>query len=671
MRKITALLLSLILMAGGLSACGPNNPASQPSSGSASQTTGSSSSGGGTTVKGEVSSDTPSPPASSTASGPASAPESSPPISSAPVSSAPEGPADPTYGVNVMDFSIPQPSGVYKTVDAAQFGLSTASSDNTRAFLAAAAYLTANPGTKLSIKKGVYYFDPGNRITLSKIRNCIIEGNGAEFIFTDGYYFNISQCDTLLIQNLTVDWDWEKGNRLASLIRVKSVSGKTVVFEFMETDDASYAVSTPWETLNQYDAVSLTPGCEGGVEYWGLASGVSNKTHLGGNLVSAQFNAGNVSHFQAGQVYLLRHYTYRSSVFYTGDNSKNISYKNIRIYAAYGSGFVAGGGASHMLFSGITIGLRPGTEKRYRISTTVDAFHIADTAGYFIMENCDVSFQGDDCLNVHDNIGVVESVSGKTITVACKATGNYNVGAELTFKNASTYVDYGVKAVVTAKNVGSGRVTLTLDREVNGLLKGAVVSDNSRNSSNYIVRNNYFHECRARGLLLGSSNGLVENNRFYKTQGAAILIPIDIADSWMEGTGVDNLLIRNNTFDTCNVNDWTALIEFVANNSGRSINGECFTKIAIVNNTMIDFPSRMLLVHGVRDVTVAGNTIKNPTAMKGNLRGVIEAEYFKNLTISDNTWHRSSHMADDVNEVQLTERNPDKTQITLKNNVLK
>lgn len=106
------------------------------------------------------------------------------------------------------------------------------------------------------------------------------------------------------------------------------------------------------------DAVSLTPGCEGGVEYWGLASGVSNKTHLGGNLVSAQFNAGNVSHFQAGQVYLLRHYTYRSSVFYTGDNSKNISYKNIRIYAAYGSGFVAGGGASHMLFSGITIPMK-------------------------------------------------------------------------------------------------------------------------------------------------------------------------------------------------------------------------------------------------------------------------------------------------------------------------
>ncbi len=122
-----------------------------------------------------------------------------------------------------MNFSISQPSGVNKTVDAAQFGMSPSSSDNSRAFLAAAAYLTANPGTKLSIKKGVYHFDPSNRIFLSKITNCIIDGNGSEFLFADGNYFDVYGCDTLLIQNLTIDWDWEEGGRLASLVRVKSV----------------------------------------------------------------------------------------------------------------------------------------------------------------------------------------------------------------------------------------------------------------------------------------------------------------------------------------------------------------------------------------------------------------------------------------------------------------
>lgn len=645
MKKILAFLIPFALIAGGLSACNPSTPGTTSFSGSSPFGSGTDGTGDGTS--------------------PYPSADPSPVVS-------PDASADPNYGVNVMNFSISQPSGVNKTVDAAQFGMSTSSSDNSRAFLAAAAYLTANPGTKLSIKKGVYHFDPSNRIFLGKITNCIIDGNGSEFLFANGNYFDLYGCDTLLIQNLTIDWDWEEGGRLASLVRVKSVSGKKVVFEFFETDDASYAVTTPWETLNEFDPKSLTPGCEGGVEYWGLASGASNKTHLGGNLVSADINAGDASHFASGQVYLLRHYTYRSSVFYTGYYSKNITYKNIHIYSAYGSGFVAGDGANHMLFSDITIGLRPGTENKYRISTTVDAFHIADTAGYFIMDNCDVSFQGDDCLNVHDNIGVVQSVSGNTVVVACQSTGNYNVGAQLTFKNASTYVAYDVRATVTDKTAGSGKVTLTLDQAMDNSLVGAVVSDDSRNSSHYIVRNCYFHECRARGLLLGSGNGLVENNRFFKTQGAAILIPIDIiSGSWMEGTGVDNLMIRNNTFETCNVNNWTPLIQFVANNNGKTINGECFTNIAIVNNTMIDFPSRLLLIHGVRNVTVAGNVIKNPTAMKGSLRGVIEAEYFKNLVITDNTWYKSAYMGSDVNEVQLTERNPDKSQVTLKNNVLK
>ncbi len=99
-----------------------------------------------------------------------------------------------------------------------------------------------------------------------------------------------------------------------------------------------------------------------------------------------------------------------------------------------------------MLFSGIAIGLHPGTEKRYWISTTVDAFHIADTADYFIMENCDVSFQGgNNCLNVHDNIGVVESVS-KTNKNPTAMKGNLRCNeAQLTGWNPD-------KAQITVKN---------------------------------------------------------------------------------------------------------------------------------------------------------------------------------------------------------------------------
>ncbi|MCH5198824.1 MAG: hypothetical protein J1E34_07960 [Oscillospiraceae bacterium] len=582
-------------------------------------------------------------------------------------------PSDPNFGVEIADFSIEQPSNVNESVEASRFGMSASSYDNTEAFLSAAAYLSEHPGTKLTVEKGIYYFSPAERMTLSNISNCIIDGEGSEFIFSEGNYFNIYDCNTLLIQNLTIDWNWEKGSRLASLVRVKGVSGQTVTFEFTETDDASFALSTPWETLNQFDPESLTPGCAGGSEFHELSSGVSNLTHLGGNLISAEFNADRVkvSHFKEGQVYLLRHYTYKSSVFYTAQSSKNISYKNINIYSALGAGLTAGSGAHHILFSGITIGLRPGTEDKYRISTTVDAFHIADTAGYFIMENCDISFQGDDCLNVHDNVGVIKSVNGNTIVLTCRATGNFGEGAELTFKNPETYEKYDITAVVTDKNVDEYEITLTVDRELDDFVVGTVVSDNSRNSSNYIIRNCYFHENRARGLLLGSSNGLVENNRFYKTQAAAILIPVDIIfESWMEGTGVENLMIRNNTFDTCDVNNWTALIEFVTNLNGNRIKGECFKNIAVVDNEMIDFPSKLLQIRAVNSLTVSGNVIKNPSGTKSSRRGVIGAENFKNLVIADNIWYKSANMPKNVNKLLYTEKKPDKSEVASYNNVI-
>ena len=57
-------------------------------------------------------------------------------------------------------------------------------------------------------------------------------------------------------------------------------------------------------------------------------------------------------------------------------------------------------------------GLRPGAEDKYRISTTADGIHIANSNGYFRLDNCDLSFCGDDILNVHDDMFYIESIDG-------------------------------------------------------------------------------------------------------------------------------------------------------------------------------------------------------------------------------------------------------------------
>ena len=572
----------------------------------------------------------------------------------APSESNPTLSPDNSYGEETVDFSITQPKDANNIVNGDDFGFDTSAEDNTPAFLRAAEYPKENPGTVLLLEKGTYYFSPEQGVFLYQISDSIIDGNGSEFIFDVGNYFYILDCDTLLIRNITIDWDWNKGGALASLVRVKSVTGNTVVFEFSDVQDAAYAVDEPWETVNQFDPETFTPGCAGGKEVWELTSLIASKEHIGGNLISVCFNSGAASNFKAEQVYLLRHRTYCGSVFYTGYGSQNITYDNITIYGAYGAGFVSGTGAHHTLFSNITIGLRPETKYIHRISTTVDAFHIADTGGYFIMENCDISFQGDDALNVHDNVGTLLKAYGNTLAVSTKSPESFEEDCILAFKASSDFSDIELSARVKAIEKTDIQLILTLDREIGDIAAGTIVYNADHDSGHYIIRNNYFHENRARGLLLGSDNGLVENNRFYKTQGAAILIPVDICDSWTEGTGVENLVIRQNEFNTCNVNDWSAVVEFVANYNGSAIKGACFNKIVFCENTFIDFPSGALLVRSTVNSVFSSNIIKNASALGKNTdRGRMKAEYSGKLTFLNNKWISSPYMTEDINEIRV------------------
>ncbi len=97
-------------------------------------------------------------------------------------------------------------------------------------------------------------------------------------------------------------------------------------------------------------------------------------------------------------------------VFNTVEESSNITYNNISIYGACGMGYVFAYGSNHYQIINSYIGLRPGAEDKYRISTTADGIHITNTGGYFRIDNCDLSFCGDDILNVHSNMFHIESI---------------------------------------------------------------------------------------------------------------------------------------------------------------------------------------------------------------------------------------------------------------------
>ena len=280
------------------------------------------------------------------------------------------------------------------------------------------------------------------------------------------------------------------------------------------------------------------------------------------------------------------------------------------------------------------------------MSLTADAIHIVNTNGCFNISDCDISGMGDDCINVHDGLGYVSAVNGNTLTLIASAM-RLEAGDTLGFKNDKFENTDLTAKVVSVKNLDWITKEVVVEGLPETLSVGWTAYNTECNSGNYVIRNNYFHENRARGLLLQSSNGLCENNRFYKTMAQAIKVVMDIEPTlWQEGTGVDNLIIRNNTFEKCNYSDWGSVIEIGTNIAGKSAETAVFTNIEISSNSFKDIPSTLMRTDNVNGLVFSENTVDtgdffDNSSVQGSLWF---GEYCSNVKYTDNIFVNSGFM---------------------------
>lgn len=230
-----------------------------------------------------------------------------------------------------------------------------------------------------------------------------------------------------------------------------------------------------------------------------------------------------------GDTFIMRHHVYDGCVFNICGETANLTFDGIKIYGSYGSGYGVGDLANHYQIINSVIGIDPGDKTGAHVSLGADGIHIAGSGGYFYLAGCDISAQGDDALNVHDGIGYVYEVDGNKIKMYSTQT-RLNEGEALAFKDTH-FNELGFSATITsfsnADDSSTGKV-ITFNKDVSAAIQpGCIAYSTVTDSGNYIIRDNYFHENRARALLLQSDNGLCENNVFYKVQGQAIKIVID------------------------------------------------------------------------------------------------------------------------------------------------
>ena len=542
-------------------------------------------------------------------------------------------------GVNDSVFYIARPNEKScRSVNASDFGVSTAADDNYSAFCKAIEYCKANPNITLKVDGGKYYFRTDKAIMLDGLKNVLIDADGAQFIFENPNYFHIVNCNCIEIRGLGITWNLDV-SRLASLVNIRNASKESHSFELEFTELNEVSADIPIMAFTKYDPETLTPGTRQDFkenyvyQFPGSIKAVEKTEH---NVLKVTHD-GSLDNYTDGEVYLLRHHVYGGNAFNVY-NTSDITFSGIKLYAVAGMGWLIENRSEHFQLLGCVIGLDPEHDDN-RISTTADGVHIANTNGKFRISGCDFSFMGDDDVNVHDNIATVtDKLDEKTVEIYTNAN-NFAAGDTAIFSSKG-FDRLGFSAEVTSVE---GK-KLTFDKELpDYIVKDCIVSNGSIDSGNYVISGNYFHENRARGLLLQSNNGLCENNRFYKTMANPIKVIMDISSGlWLEGTGVNGLVIRNNSFVECNVVEWSAQISISTNIDGKSADSTLFYNITVENNSFDNFYGRLVDASNVSNLKICGNRVNNKDGSYEARRGrIIIRQSCSRVTINNNEYKAS------------------------------
>ncbi len=543
-----------------------------------------------------------------------------------------------------MEFTVEMPDQAgRKIISAADFGVDPASKDNTEALNAAIRFCGTMENTTLIVPKGVYHFDHEDPVLMEGLHHFCFDGKGSEFIFTNIGFFRLRNCDHILIRGVIADWDWEKF-RLASLMKIMSVSENGSFFDVEFPELESIKTDITFDNMNQYDNITLTPGTENGKEFWPGSLEIQ-KAENGDmpNHLRIFPKPGSFKGIQTGDIFLVRH-SHRRGFGFLASDCVHLTFQDVTMYSSTSGCFMISGISHHVRLDGCVIGLRPGSNRR--MSSDGDGVHVMQSKGYLIVENCDFSFMGDDDVNIHDTLGFIcEKEDKRTLLLENNLpgeTGDYLDIRRPDFSPVGTQIELAGR-----ETVGKGCRLIFREDLPDEVNESYLLLNQKFESSHYIIRNNYFHHNRARGLLLQCSHGLVEGNFFEGIQGAAIYVMMEtLRRLWYEGSGVDDLTVRNNRFVNCNRNDWTSAIDIMAIIPDIRSSFPIFTNIKFEFNLFEDFPSGAFFIRKARNITIRNNIFRNPTARKVNKqnRGLIYIEKSSEIDIADNTWESSPYV---------------------------
>ena len=566
-------------------------------------------------------------------------------------------------GAKEFSVDLPTPKNGL-VVSAADFGLNE-NVDNAAAIINKALEHCRKTGaSKLVIPRGTYKSFDGTQIIVQDFEDFTIDGQGSTIIINKNLRksgpstLSIARCKRTLLENLNFDWDWNS-NPLASVVEVVGGNDKYFDIKFLEYEDFPQK-DVRIGIFSAYDPKTKSVGIENGKT-------LAFNMFVGrGKPVETQWIASNIlriktkNPFEAGELYRLQHSYYEYGCVSMLSNT-HLTLRNFNIYSCSGHAFTVSGTQKYWHFDNVNI-VRPPNSERRAITTTADHLHIAQSQGYMKMENCEFSLGADDCINMHDCSIIMARESDETLlSVNTRNSYLYNEGEEIELRQ-DDFSPAGFTGKVIEKTLVDRErkiYRVRLDKPIPEM-KGVyfVLFSKKYDTRNMIVRNCYFHDNRARGVLILARDVTVENCRFFHNEMGAIKIETGFTgNSWCEGYGVENVVVRNCTFDTCNPSgsmtngyerDIYMGVYLFTDPSYRKTDYPILRDIMFENNTFKDTFGVVAVVTSVRNLIFRNNTFSNPTPRKNPLkyRGCFYVGWSRDVSIVNNKFVLSENISD-------------------------
>jgi Right handed beta helix region len=401
-------------------------------------------------------------------------------------------------------------------------------------------------------------------VRASDLQNTTIDGGGWQLIFSDPSPGKggivLTRASNIVIRDVDIAWRTEDfgqspispGERIYSRGKVVSCNADK---------GGAIDLQTATEATLDITAVSVWDD-QSGWPWESRWSGKPIERYLSSAEAAMQFRGGQGPCLGflkplSGNRILVRHKVYSANAFHCFE-CERIVVDGLSVRDAPGMGvYFANGGRGFLLRN---VSIKPACGNvcpRAYPSAAADGIHFAAVGGGIVIENSDIGWQGDDAVNITGLLMPGRVQGPKT------EGGRVWVELEAKFKNRSwlfrvggevSIFDLGLRSYGTARvvEVDGEKLRVLLSRAPDNIAD-LVLTASDRVPRDVVIRNNRFHDHRARGILMGASNALIQGNTIERVTMAAIMVPAD-TDRWFEGPGATDVTISGNRISKVNAN---------------------------------------------------------------------------------------------------------------------